>query len=136
MSWACSYDDLYREDEEGLSGGAVAGIVIGSIAGVALLGILGAVFCGGDKFKTLVDKLPKTSVTKVDKDQDVGETRIAKIKLKIGWGPKSSGSQPEAMKSLEMPYPYPVPDISQEVLAVGSDKELEAREPDTGTGYI
>ena len=64
MSWACSYDDPYREDE-GLGGGAVAGIVIGSIAGVAFLGILGivgAVFRGGDKFKTLVDELPKTSL--------------------------------------------------------------------------
>ena len=67
MSWACSYDDPYREDE-GLSGGAVAGIVIGSIAAVAslgILGILGAVFCGGDKFKTLVDELPKTSLEMV-----------------------------------------------------------------------
>ena len=117
MSWACSYDDLYREDEEGLSGGAVAGIVIGSIAGVALLGILGAVY--GDKFKT-----------QVGNDQGVGETRIAKIKLKIGWGPKSSDSQPEATKSLEMPGTVPA-DISLEVLAVGSDKEPGEKEPNT-----
>ena len=74
-------------------------------------------------------------MTNVDNDQNVGETRIAKIKLKIGWGQKSPDSVPEAQKSMElmeMEVPGQVPDLSLEVLAVGSGTEPDA----PAIGYI